>query len=230
MNWHKRLNNSSNDLSHSLPHHRLHPRALGSLALSPAQLARLSVRGIGGCFGMASSSWRVALSPVGLTVNTYPCTGVKLGRTIEVFCDQKGRVIAQTENGTKTFPVDETTLVFAFRYALGRQTAAPSIMVTELKRHWSNLQTWTRNQIQCDIRQAISGGAAGAECDVQTWNEVLSWQSEPSFLWRDDGERFTRGVDGGYTMDSSQMGSPYTYTYEVLMSHRGAFSEHPPRK
>ncbi len=134
-------------------------------------------------------------------------------------------------NNRLLFPVSETTLVFAFRYALGRQTAAPSIVVEELKRHWSNLTTFTRDQIQRDIRQAINGGAAGAECDVERWNEVLSWQAEPTYLWRtDDGERFTRGADGHYTMDSSQMGEPYRYSYQTLLSHGNAFSELPPKE
>ncbi len=72
------------------------------------------------------------------------------------------------------FGVDEHTLVFAFLYALGRQTAAPSIIVTQLKAHWSRLKDWTRQQIHQDITHAIEHGAAGSACDVATWREVLA--------------------------------------------------------
>lgn len=40
------------------------------------------------------------------------------------------------------------------------------------------------------------------------------------FLYRkDDGERFTKQSDGKYTMDNSEMGEKYRYTYASLKSH-----------
>ena len=71
------------------------------------------------------------------------------------------------------FEVDETTLVFAFRYALGRRSTAPSHMVAELKRHWPRLTDHTQQQIVREIEIAIAHGDAGDPCDVNTWQEVL---------------------------------------------------------
>ena len=64
-------------------------------------------------------------------------------------------------------------LVFAFRYALGRMSTAPSIVVGELRRQWLALNEATRRQIHREIRDAIQYDAAGMDCDVGTWREVL---------------------------------------------------------
>ncbi len=74
-----------------------------------------------------------------------------------------------------TFAVDETTLVYAFRYALGRRTTAPSHIRDQLWRHWQKLVGWTQRQICEDIRHAIATNDAGAACDVETWGDVLTW-------------------------------------------------------
>lgn len=75
------------------------------------------------------------------------------------------------------FPVDETTLVFAFRYALGRRTTAPSHVVAQLKTHWAALNDWTRDQIYKEIRESIRLGEIGGHCDMKTWQEVLKWDT-----------------------------------------------------
>ena len=49
------------------------------------------------------------------------------------------------------------------------------------------------------------------------------------YLWRDDGERFTRNEDGTYTMDKNREAQPtsfYRYTYGYLMN-TGCFSVYP---
>lgn len=75
----------------------------------------------------------------------------------------------------RTFLVSEDTLVFAFRYALGRRTGAVSSMVEELDKHWNYLAHDTQQQIRRDIKSAISRGDAGMDCDVSEWRKVLSW-------------------------------------------------------
>lgn len=78
-----------------------------------------------------------------------------------------------------TFEVDETTLVFAFRYALGRQSTAPSHMVAALKEHWNHgLKDWTKDLIKREIQEAIDGGIAGDRCDIATWQQVLDWGND----------------------------------------------------
>lgn len=72
-----------------------------------------------------------------------------------------------------TFEVDEDTLIYAFRYALGRRSTAPSHMVAQLTRHWPCIATWSQAQIHREIAAAIARGDAGRECDVETWRKVL---------------------------------------------------------
>ncbi len=76
-----------------------------------------------------------------------------------------------------TFAVNEDTLFFAFRYALGRTTAAPSIVTDQLKHHWSRLAQRTRYQIQREISHAIDRGEAGQTCDVATWRQIIALPS-----------------------------------------------------
>lgn len=90
-----------------------------------------------------------------------------------------------------TFPVDETTLVFAFRYALGRRSTAPGHMADQLKRHWTRLNTWTRVAIQREIEQAIRDHDVGAPYDADTWREILALP-----VGRLGAERVCGGNDG----------------------------------
>lgn len=76
-----------------------------------------------------------------------------------------------------TFAVDETTLVFAFRYALGRRSTAPGHVADLLKTYWPRLELWTREQIHRDIQHAIENDAAGDKCDEQRWGELLALQA-----------------------------------------------------
>lgn len=76
-------------------------------------------------------------------------------------------------NNVTLYPVDETTLVFAFRYALGRRSAAPSHVCHELHNHWDQLNRWTQLQIHREIVTAIGRGDAGDDCDCSTWSEIL---------------------------------------------------------
>ncbi len=96
-----------------------------------------------------------------------------------------------------TFAVDETTLVFAFRYALGRQSTAPSHMVAQLKKHWSRLETWTQFAIQREISQAIQRGEAGRDCDVATWREVISFGTRNSPVKDHESRSYDRAHDDG---------------------------------
>jgi len=72
------------------------------------------------------------------------------------------------------FLIDETTLVFAFRYALGRRSTAPFHVCQELRKHWSDLADWTQDQIHREIETAIRMGDAGDDCDVETWRGILA--------------------------------------------------------
>jgi len=69
--------------------------------------------------------------------------------------------------------VTEHTLVFAFRYALGRTSTAPSIVVRDLINNWDKLNNSTKEQIKEDIKEAIDNNKAGWNCDISEWEKIL---------------------------------------------------------
>jgi len=69
--------------------------------------------------------------------------------------------------------VSEHTLVFAFRYALGRASTAPSIVVRDLIINWDYLSDFSKNQIKEEIKEAIKSNRAGWNCDVSEWEKIL---------------------------------------------------------
>jgi hypothetical protein len=68
---------------------------------------------------------------------------------------------------------DENILFFAMRYALGRKTGAPSIVVDKIEEVWSSIRPYTRAMMHREISHAILHGEAGDPCDVETWSRVL---------------------------------------------------------
>lgn len=82
-------------------------------------------------------------------------------------------------------PLPPAVLIFAFRYALGRMSTAPSLVAELLIAHAGRLDSYTRVQIVADIEAAIAGDRAGMACDVDTWRrvaEVLSATHTPRDL------------------------------------------------
>lgn len=69
--------------------------------------------------------------------------------------------------------VSENTIMWAFRYALGRKTGAVIDVCDTLKEHWENLSSFTQDQIQCEIKSAIINNRAGMSCDVEQWKKIL---------------------------------------------------------
>lgn len=63
-------------------------------------------------------------------------------------------------------------LTFAFRYALGRQSTAPSIMLDEFREKVHLLTANQKEQFAIEIRNAIELNHAGMACDISTWLEV----------------------------------------------------------
>ena len=61
------------------------------------------------------------------------------------------------------------TLIFAFRYALGRSSMAPFGVTEIIKEHISILSNFDKEQMIRDIEQAIELNNAGMECDIALW-------------------------------------------------------------
>jgi hypothetical protein len=73
--------------------------------------------------------------------------------------------------------MDSTILMFAFRYALGRQSMAPSIIKDVLKDNWEYLSDQHKKQIKEEISSAIDMGYAGSDLiDVPMWRSILAWR------------------------------------------------------
>lgn len=74
---------------------------------------------------------------------------------------------------------DETILVFAFRYAIGRRSTAPGIVTDVLMKRWSEMNPHTQIQVQREIDSAMAMGEAGDPCDVETWKKILTLPVKP---------------------------------------------------
>lgn len=75
---------------------------------------------------------------------------------------------------TSKFLVSENTIMWAFRYALGRRTGAVQDVCETLKENWNELSSFTKGQIKDEIRVAIRRDEAGSKCDIKNWEEILN--------------------------------------------------------
>ena len=71
------------------------------------------------------------------------------------------------------FKEPRIVLICAFRYALGRSTYMPSVIVDEIVLNWDKLTEHDKKQIKDDIKHAIKHDMAGMGCDVRTWEKIL---------------------------------------------------------
>lgn len=72
-----------------------------------------------------------------------------------------------------TIQTNEDVLFFAFRYALGRRTAAVSIVADALIGNVHALKLETRSQIIEEIQeQDVRYGGLGDDCDKEQWGLV----------------------------------------------------------
>jgi len=69
--------------------------------------------------------------------------------------------------------VSNFTLMFAFRYALGRMSTAPSIVVEDILNNWDKLTDYEKEEIKNEIKQVIKENRAGMNCDIEEWKKIL---------------------------------------------------------
>ena len=67
---------------------------------------------------------------------------------------------------------EDSVYLFAFRYALGRMTTAPTTVSEEITRRAKEIRPETKLQMQHEISLAIQWGRAGDPCDVATWRAL----------------------------------------------------------
>lgn len=76
----------------------------------------------------------------------------------------------------RTVHVDEAILLYAFRYALGRKTFAPSDVRAAIRANQPIRDHGIREEIVRDIRRAsvIPGGLGDRNIDAQGWLKLLA--------------------------------------------------------
>jgi hypothetical protein len=68
---------------------------------------------------------------------------------------------------------EQHCLHFAMRYALGRRSTAPGIVVREIVHKWSRLNQFAKTSMHKEINNAIERNEAGDGCDVAEWQKIL---------------------------------------------------------
>jgi len=74
----------------------------------------------------------------------------------------------------RNISVEEDIIFFAFRYALGRMSIAPSIVVRNILNNWSSLSKDTKQQIKDEILEYRKReGICGMKCDDNEWQKIF---------------------------------------------------------
>lgn len=71
-------------------------------------------------------------------------------------------------------------IIYAFRYALGRQTGSVSDVCDCIKENVDSFKSWELQQIINEIKEyeEMHNGKLGMECDKQTWYNLIEWLEE----------------------------------------------------
>ena len=76
---------------------------------------------------------------------------------------------------------DQSIVICAFRYALGRRSYMPSLVADWIKEHWSQIDATNRELIAREIEQALERGEAGDRMDEDVWRALSKWiEEQPS--------------------------------------------------
>jgi len=64
-------------------------------------------------------------------------------------------------------------MFFSFRYALGRQSGAVSIVTEILKKYWNLFEKWEQEKIHTEIKTQEEFYSLGMSCDKADWYSIL---------------------------------------------------------
>jgi hypothetical protein len=86
-----------------------------------------------------------------------------------------------------------TIVLCAVRYAMGRMTYMPTLVIGYVKEHWNDLQSGMQDIILRDVSEELkheerSPGWLGHPCDVQNWIDFQWWMKERMRLDRGEAE------------------------------------------
>ena len=68
---------------------------------------------------------------------------------------------------------DQTMLVCAFRYALGKRTYVTSVVARKIIKLWKEIPKVLQEALQDEITKALNDGKAGDQPDIAEWTQVL---------------------------------------------------------
>ncbi|TXH09310.1 MAG: hypothetical protein E6R04_08650 [Spirochaetes bacterium] len=71
--------------------------------------------------------------------------------------------------------VDDTMMISAVRYALGRMSYIVSWTVDETIRVWDGMSKNSREVIERDVRRAKADGVVGMPIDGEQWDRLLNF-------------------------------------------------------
>ena len=70
--------------------------------------------------------------------------------------------------------VTSTVLFYAFRYALGRRTGAPSTIASAMEKNLDEFAEWELKQIVKEILEYEDySGSLGDDCDKEVWYDLV---------------------------------------------------------
>ena len=77
----------------------------------------------------------------------------------------------------KQFKVERDILFYALRYALGRQTFAPTVVIENIK---ENIDLFDTNDFKIIIREILQQDTdrLGMECDIDKWMGFIKYLKE----------------------------------------------------
>jgi len=77
-------------------------------------------------------------------------------------------------------PIDEEhVLLFALRYAIGRRTAAPGIVVRQITEKWDQIRDWTQVQMKEEVQRAIDRGEIDEVSRLNEWSKLFKLVNKP---------------------------------------------------
>jgi len=75
--------------------------------------------------------------------------------------------------------LENRIIIYAFRYALGRQTGSVSDVCDCIKENVDSFKSWELQQIIKEIKEYEEMyGKLGMECDRQIWYNLIEWLEE----------------------------------------------------
>ncbi len=78
--------------------------------------------------------------------------------------------------------MNQDIIIYAFRYALGRETYAVGLVTDYLIENWSKIDSFVKLRIKSEIQDALKKDKVGMEMDEKCWKKILELDNSPQSL------------------------------------------------